>query len=151
MNSAIPDNFDLNWHALLLGITAMIACLTIQATSVVIAMESTKSKIYKLASQNRKISSHAYFYLAMLILLIGHLLQIAAWGYALYRFDVVANPHVAFTLAGSTYTTVGFTNDTLPWNWQLIMIVMAISGLFSFAWSTSIMFNLTRGLYPIEN
>lgn len=151
MTTAIPDNFDFNWHALLLGIAALVVCLTIQATSVVIAMESTKSKIYKLASQKRKISAHSYFYLAMLILLVGHLLQIGAWGYALYVFGVVANPHIAFTLAGSTYTTVGFTNDTLPWNWQLIAIVMAISGLFSFAWSTSIMFNLTRGLYPIED
>lgn len=114
-------------------------------------MESTKSKIYNLAAQKRKLLAHSYFYLAMLILLAGHLLQITVWGYSLYRFDVIANPHVALTLAGSTYTTVGFVSDTLPQNWQLVMVVMAISGLFNFAWSTSIMFNLTRGLYPIEN
>lgn len=151
LTSAYSYHFAINWHALLLSIFAMIACLTIQATSVVVAMEFTKSRIYNLAAQKRKLVAHSYFYLAMLILLIGHLLQIAVWGYSLYRFDVVANPHVALTLAGSTYTTVGFVSDTLPQNWQLVMVVMAISGLFSFAWSTSIMFNLTRGLYPIEN
>lgn len=148
--NAIPNNFEFNWHALLLGIATMMACLTIQAVAVVFAMEKTKSPIYKFASQNKRIRAYLYFYLAILILLMGHLLQILAWGSSLYLFNIVSNPHIAFTLAGSTYTTVGFISDPLAWNWQIIMIIMATSGLFSFAWSTSIMFSLTRRLYPIE-
>ena len=52
--------------------------------------------------------------------------------------------------AGSTYTTVGFANDQLPYKWQLITIIMATSGLFSFGWSTSVMFLLAQTLYPSQ-
>ena len=148
--NAIPVNLEFNWKALLLGVATMMVCLTIQAVAVVFAMEKTKSPIYEFAAQNKRLQAYLYFYLAIFILLMGHLLQILVWGASLYLFNIVSNPHVAFILAGSTYTTVGFFNDLLAWNWQIIMIITATSGLFSFAWSTSVMFSLTRRLYPIE-
>jgi hypothetical protein len=60
------------------------------------------------------------------------------------------NAHQAMVFAGSTYTTVGFANDQLPYSWQLVTIIMATSGLFSFGWSTSVMFLLAQTLYPSQ-
>jgi hypothetical protein len=45
---------------------------------------------------------------------------------------------------------VGFANDQLPYSWQLVTIIMATSGLFSFGWSTSVMFLLAQTLYPSQ-
>ena len=54
----------------------------------------------------------------------------------------------AVIFAGSTYTTVGFTDDPLGAGWQLLAVTMAISGLFSFGLSTSVMFMLAQAVYP---
>lgn len=141
---------EFNWHALLLGSVTRMMCLAIQASFVVLVMAAIKPRIKTLTASRKAFRAHGYFYLAMLILLTGHLLQICIWGFALYLFDIVPNQHDAFTLAGSTYTTVGFVSLPMPWDWQLLLIIMATSGLFSFAWSTSNMFNLTRVIYPVE-
>jgi hypothetical protein len=54
-------------------------------------------------------------------------------------------------LAGSSYTTVGFISDALPVEWQLLIVIMATSGVFAFGWSTSIMFSLSRFVYPMTD
>ena len=45
---------------------------------------------------------------------------------------------------------MGFTNDTLPERWQLLEVIMAVSGLFAFAWSTSIFYGLSQQIYREE-
>ncbi len=66
-------------------------------------------------------------------------------------FPFVNNIHTAVLLAGSTYTTVGFASVTLPLHWQLLEVTMAVTGLFAFAWSTSIMYALSQQLYRAED
>jgi hypothetical protein len=58
--------------------------------------------------------------------------------------------HQAMVYAGSTYTTVGFISDPLPTQWQLLSVIMAVSGLLSFGWSTAVMFILSQALFPAE-
>jgi hypothetical protein len=52
--------------------------------------------------------------------------------------------------AGSTYTTVGFVSDPLPTQWQLLSVIMAVSGLFTFGWSTAVVFIISQALFPAE-
>jgi hypothetical protein len=54
-------------------------------------------------------------------------------------------------LLTQSYTTVGFVTDPLPVHWQLITVIMAASGFFSFGWSTAVMFLLSQALFPSEN
>jgi hypothetical protein len=84
------------------------------------------------------------------MLLISHLVQIYIWGLSLTLFDIIPNSHQAMVFAGSTYTTVGFVTDPLPIQWQLMTVIMAASGFFSFGWSTAVMFLLSQALFPAE-
>ena len=83
-------------------------------------------------------------------ILVSHLVQIYMWGSALNMFDIITNRHQAMVFAGSTYTTVGFVSDPLSVQWQLMTVIMAASGLFSFGWSTAVMFLLSQALFPSE-
>ena len=50
----------------------------------------------------------------------------------------------AIIFSGSCYTTVGFAPDSLPYGWKSLAFFIAFTGLFSLAWTTSVMINMTN-------
>ncbi|GEM_PF-5918659 len=48
--------------------------------------------------------------------------------------------------AGSAYTTVGFGTNPLPIGWDLVMVVIALSGMIAFGWSISVLFGMTQAV-----
>ena len=133
------------------GCMALLLCIAMQGSTVALIMGKLKPKLRALAVQKRSGMAHLLFFGSILILLVSHILQILIWSGFLYLPGIMANPHHAVLLAGSTYTTVGFANDTLAEQWQLLEVIMAVTGLFAFAWSTSIMYALSQQIYPSED
>ena len=143
-----PDIF--NWQAIVIGTVALLLCLATEGASVVVVMTRLKPLVRAFTLAGRTVSAHVAFFSSVLILLGSHLLQICIWAAFLYYAGTVDNPHTAALLAGSTYTTVGFANDTLTQQWQLRAVIMAVTGLFAFAWSTSILYALSQQVYRSE-
>ena len=139
-----------NVQAFLLGCGMLFFCLVVHAFFVLLVTTRFKTSIQHLVCENRRFSAQMIFFLSIVALLISHLIQIYAWGLFTYLLGIIPNEHHAMVFAGSTYTTVGFTSDPLPLEWQLLTIIMAVSGLFSFGWSTAIMFLLSQALFPSE-
>lgn len=136
---------------MLIGCAALLICLAVQGSTVALVMGRLKPRLRALALQNRNGPAHLMFFASIIILLMSHLAQILIWSMVLYWPGILPNPHHAVLLAGSTYTTVGFANDTLPEKWQLLEVIMAVTGLFAFAWSTSIFYALSQQLYREED
>lgn len=84
------------------------------------------------------------FYVMAFVLALSHLLEIYIWGSALYYFGLIENEHQAMFFAGSTYTTLGFGTNPLPISWDLVMVVIALSGMIAFGWSISILLSMTQ-------
>lgn len=137
-----------NGKAITIGSLTMVLCLFLQAILVHIATRTVKPLIARLVNVQSLLAAQLVFLVGAIALLFVHLAQIYVWGYALYLTNVVYEFNTAVIFAGSTYTTVGFVNDPLPQEWQLLTVIMAASGLFSFGWSTSLMFILAQKLYP---
>jgi len=78
----------------------------------------------------------------ILLMLFLHLGEISFWALVLYAGGLVANYHQAAYFAANTYTTLGMGNMVLPHTWHEMSPMIAISGLFAFAWTTSEMFNI---------
>lgn len=129
----------------------MLACLAVQAGFVVAVMTVAKARIRAYMATREKVKAQAVFFLGILVLLLSHLAQIYIWGLALYLSELVMSIHSAIIFAGSTYTTIGFVANPLPLQWQMLLVIMAVSGVFSFGWSTSIMFGMSRFLYSVED
>jgi len=146
--NAIRDVFNL--QALLMGGLVLIVCVVIQALFVLLAVSKCKPNIKALMFENKTFLAHFIFLLGVVILLTSHLLQIYVWGLALNLYGVIDSLHNAMVYAGSTYTTVGFITDPLPTQWQLLSVIMAVSGLFAFGWSTAVVFILSQALFPVE-
>ncbi|WP_353428264.1 hypothetical protein NHB34_03520 [Polynucleobacter sp. MWH-UH19D] len=136
-----------NLEAFALGCLILIACVLIHALFLLFITYRSKRELLVAVHKGQIAFIYLLFVACVLVLLISHMIQIYLWGVALYYFDVIHHFHAAMVYAGSTYTTVGFVIDPLPLQWQLLSVIMAVSGIFSFAWSTSIMFSISQQLF----
>ena len=86
----------------------------------------------------------AHFYATFLFIAIVHICEIVLWCFYLLILGLVEDPLQAMLFAGSCYTTVGFINDILPVGWKTLAFFIAFTGLFSLAWTTSVMIGMTN-------
>lgn len=86
----------------------------------------------------------ALFVISVILLAIVQLVAILIWGLTLFHADLIPNRAMAILFAGSCYTTIGVFSDLLPAGWKSLALFIAFSGLFSFAWATSIMMSMAN-------
>jgi len=85
-------------------------------------------------------------------MLLGlHLLEILAWAAALVYSGLVPNWRLAGFFAGNTYTTIGYGTLILPDGWKMLAPIIAISGLFTFGWTGSVLVDLIGRCQKIKD
>jgi hypothetical protein len=91
----------------------------------------------------RKGGHEQLFLAAMIVLMLTtHLTEIVIWAATLIGIEAIARFRDAFYFVASTYTTLGYGEGTLAREWRLLAPMIAISGLFAFGWTTSVLFSL---------
>jgi len=85
------------------------------------------------------------------LLLALHVLEIGLWSAALVWSDLVTDWRSAAFFAGNTYTTIGYGEVILPVGWKMLAPVIAISGLFTFGWSGSVLVDLVGRCQKIKD
>lgn len=138
---------DFSWEAFALGVLILLLCLLVQVAIIHFAASGIAALQRKRFYLTGLGGDQLTFVVGAVVLLSIHLIHIYVWGYALFLSGIVKPLNTAVIFAGSTYTTVGFANDPLKANWQLLTVIMATSGLFSFGMSTSIMFLLSQKIF----
>jgi hypothetical protein len=85
------------------------------------------------------------------VLLAVHLVELAVWAAALVYSGLVTDWRAAGFFAGNTYTTIGYGSDILPAGWRMLAPIIAISGLFTFGWSGSVLVDLVGRCQKIKD
>jgi hypothetical protein len=98
--------------------------------------------IAPLIARQRYGIARPFLYLGFLLMLSSHLVEISIWGYVLSLTGLVPDLHKALFFSASTYTTLGYGNDIMPEAWNAITAVIALSGMFSIAWTTSFLIGM---------
>jgi hypothetical protein len=85
----------------------------------------------------------------------AHLVEVVVWAVFLDLQDAFPNVSAAYYFALLQYTTVG-SELTLPDRWRLLGGMIAMAGLLTFAWSTTVLLTLAlrvqaEGLHRIES
>ena len=88
-----------------------------------------------------------FLYFSIVLMIVSHLVEISIWGCALYWSGLAKNLSEAVYFSGSTYTTLGYGTDILPESQNAITAVIALSGMFSIAWTTSVLMNMIGGFH----
>lgn len=72
-------------------------------------------------------------------LTILHLIETIFWALPLYALSMVPTWADAYYFVLENYTTLGAGNVKLPKSWRLLGPIIAISGLFTFGWTTGVL------------
>lgn len=76
---------------------------------------------------------------AVFLMLSLHIFEIIGWAYALIWLGLIVRPADAIYFCGNAYTTLGYGSVDLEAHWRNISPIIAISSLFAFAWTTSVL------------
>ena len=85
-----------------------------------------------------------HFYITFAFIALIHFAEVLIWSFIIYQLELLKNPNDAILFAGSCYTTLGLVSDILPNGSKSLAFIIAFSGLFSLAWTTSIMIEMTE-------
>ncbi len=92
---------------------------------------------------------------SVFLMLLLHLAEIFLWAFALRHLGLIPRVQNAIYFCANAYTTLGMGNLDLGEHWRTISPIIAISGLFTFAWTTSSLVDIvgahTRLLEQLEN
>jgi Ion channel len=92
-----------------------------------------------LAGKPRRWELVVLFTWVVSLMLSLHLLEIIIWALALDHLGLMPRVHDAIYFCANAYTTEGYGNVDLERHWRNIGPIIAISGLFTFAWTTSLL------------
>ena len=98
--------------------------------------------IEPLIARQRYLIARPFLYLGFFLMLTSHLVEISIWGYVLFLSGLVPDIHKALFFSASTYTTLGYGSDIMPQAWNAVTAVIALSGMFSIAWTTSFLIGM---------
>jgi hypothetical protein len=88
-----------------------------------------------------------FFAAMILLILLTHLVEMLVWSGTLTSLEAIEGFRDAFYFVAGTYTTLGYAEGMLPYDWRLLGPMIAISGLFAFGWTTGILVNLVSQAY----
>jgi hypothetical protein len=75
-------------------------------------------------------------------MLVLHIVDMSIWATMLTRLDLIPDARTSLYFTANSYTTLGYGGMPLGFGWRELGPMMAISGLFTFAWTTGVMFNV---------
>lgn len=81
--------------------------------------------------------------LAVNALLVLHLCEVLIWSAALILSGIIGDWAKAAYFAANSYTALGEPFE-LPHAWRILAPIMAISGIFTFAWTASVLVNFVE-------
>lgn len=91
-----------------------------------------------------------YFGHLVIIMILTHILEILLIALVLDSIHAFNGLRTAFYFTGETYTTLGFGDILLPASWRQLALFIAMSGLFSFGWSTGVLVSIVGKTYEAQ-
>jgi hypothetical protein len=89
------------------------------------------------AGRPRLAAATLFFGWVVFLMLALHLAEIGIWGFTILFLGLAPRVQNAIYFSANAYTTLGFGNVDLGEHWRILGPIMGISGLFTFAWTTS--------------
>ena len=82
------------------------------------------------------------YFIAILLIILTHIIEIVAWTYVLVAFAVFPGVTQTFYFVGEMYTTLGFGNYPLASSWQILPILISFSGIFAVSMSGAALYSM---------
>jgi len=122
---------------MLVGIGVTLSALVIQGVAVAVGNEAVVALLAKRLVGTDVWRNGAATLMLIMILLTGHLAQMAVWAIVYVAAGEFGTFALAFYHSAVNYTTLGYGDIVMSPNWRLLGPQEAASGILAFGWSTA--------------
>lgn len=127
---------------LLFGGTMMIAIILLHASAIHHITNYVARRTVAIMRHPTRWQASLLMGSVVFALMLLQVTEIVAWSAALVHSGLLPNWKDAGFFAANAFTTVGFGSDILPHDWRMLGPIIAMSGLFTFGWSGSVLVDL---------
>jgi hypothetical protein len=133
----IPDEFK-PLAALFIGAFLLVVLVLLHGAGLHSILVLHKRRMRRLSvGRPRLLRAVLLFGWAVFFMLALHIVGFAVWAYSLLLLGLVKHAYDAIYFSANAYTTLGMGSVDLEQHWRNISPIIGISGLFTFAWTTS--------------
>ena len=133
----IPDEFK-PMAALGIGAFMLVFLVLLHGTGLHGILVLRKRRELRLRAGRPLLIKGLLLFASIIFLMLAlHIVGFMLWAYALRLMGLVPDVYDAIYFCANAYTTLGYGNVDLGAHWRNISPIIAISGLFTFAWTTS--------------
>jgi hypothetical protein len=133
----IPDEFK-PWAALGIGALLLVLLVLFHGFGLHRILVQFKRAEMRLQMGRPHLTTAGFLFgWSVFLMLSLHIIEIIAWGFGLIWLGLILRPGDAIYFCANAYTTLGYGAVDLDPHWRNISPIIAISGLFTFAWTTS--------------
>jgi|SRR5450759_2351187 len=135
---------------IILGLSLTICTLIVHGIGMYLVMHRFELNWPRYLNEKNEIRRQFYFGHLVILMLLTHISEILLIAAVLLGIHAFADLRTAFYFTGETYTTVGFGDVLLPSGWRQLALFIAMSGLFSFGWSTGVLVGIVGKTYEAQ-
>jgi len=137
-------------YEILLGLSLTICTLSIHSIGMYLVMHRFELSWTSYLHEKSEFRRQFYFGHLVLMMLLTHLVEVLLIALVLFEVNAFADLRTSFYFTGETYTTLGFGDILLPKDWRQLALFIAMSGLFSFGWSTGVLVSIVGKTYEAQ-
>lgn len=134
----------------LLGFSLIILAFIIHSMGMYFVMHKFELNWPKYLHEKNEFWRQFYFGHLVIMMLLTHILEILLIALVLCGIHAMTDFRTAFYFTGETYTTLGFGDVLLPAGWRQLATFIAMSGLFTFGWSTGVLVSIVGKTYDAQ-
>lgn len=135
---------------ILLGLSLTACTLAIHSIGMYLVMHRFEVHWPIYSKEKDEYRRQLYFGGLVMTMLLTHVLEVFVIAMVLFAIHAFPYIRTSFYFTGETYTTLGFGDILLPAAWRQLALFIAMSGLFSFGWSTGVLVSIVGKTYEAQ-
>jgi ABC-type molybdate transport system permease subunit len=131
----------------------ILACLMLTFHGIAVLMIAGAFHWIDRKLENKRVygANFLSYFIAILLIIASHLIEIVAWTYICVAFQVFPTNPQTFYFAGEMYTTVGYGDYSLSERWRILPIIISFSGIFAVSMSGAALYSMMGALLGRSN
>ena len=134
-------------------VVLILACLMLTFHGVAVLMIAGAFHWIDRKLENKRVygANFLSYFVAILLIIGSHFVEIIAWAYICVALKVFATNPQTFYFAGEMYTTVGYGDYTLSEHWRILPIIISFTGIFAVSMSGAALYSMMGALLGRAN
>jgi hypothetical protein len=121
------------------GLLSLVIIITVHGWCMGAISKQFSLRFGRFAVRTRTWRVRGLMIVTITLLALTHFFETLIWAVPIWHFGLIPNFRDAYYFVLESYTTLGESTVTLPEVWRLGGPIIAISGLFTFSWTGSVL------------